>query len=84
MEEDLHVAPNPNFIPDSWLLDVDNPSSPPPAKKKLSLFLMKKTSQSSASRFAPLMSEVDCVEAAKGVLPTSMKKNNAWGGGGGI
>ena len=60
---------------------MDDPSSPPPAKKKkLSLSLTKKarTSQSSASRFAPPVSEVHYVEAAKGVVPMNTKKNNAW------
>ena len=81
MEEDAHVALDPNFVPDGWLSDVDDPSSPPPAKKKkLSLSLTKaRTSQSSASRFAPPVSEVHYVEAAKGVVPMNTKKNNAWG-----
>ena len=79
MEEDAHVALDPNFVHDGWLSDVDDPSSPPPAKKKLSLSLTKKaqTSQSSASRFAPPVSEVHYVEAAKGVVPMNTKKNNA-------
>ena len=69
MEEDAHVTLDPNFVPDGWLSDVDDPSSPPPAKKKqLSLSLTKKarTSQSSASRFAPPVSEVHYVEAVLG------------------
>ena len=77
MEEDSHVALDPNFIPDGWLSDVDDPSSSPPAKKQqLSLSLTKKarTSQSSASRFAPPVSEVHYVEAAKGVVPEYKEK----------
>ena len=80
MEEDKDVALDPNFVPDGWLSNLDDPSSPHPAKKKkLSLSLTKKaqTSQSSASRFAPPVSEVHYVEAAKSVVPTNTKKNNA-------
>ena len=74
MEEDAHVALDPNFIPDGWLSDPS--SSPPAKKKKLSLSSTKKarTSQSSASRFAPPVSEVHYVEAAKGVVPEYKEK----------
>ena len=62
--------------------EADDPSEAPPAKKnKLSLSLKKKarTSRSSVTRFAPPVSEVHFVEAAKGVVPKNTKKNNAWG-----
>ena len=60
--------------------EADDPSEAPPAKKnKLSLSLKKKarTSRSSVTRFAPPVSEVHFVEAAKGVVPKNTKKNNA-------
>ena len=67
-----------NFVPDGWLSD---PCSPPPAKRKknLSLSCTKKARTPSASRFAPPVSEVHYVQAAKGVVPMNTKKNNAWG-----
>ena len=51
--------------------EADDPSEAPPAKKnKLSLSLKKKarTSRSSVTRFAPPVSEVHFVEAAKGAV----------------
>ena len=86
MEDDEQVALDPNFVPEGWLLDYPSSpanskhlsSSPPAKKKKLSLSLSKKdrTSQST-SRFAPPVSEVQYVEAAKGVVPTNTRKSNA-------
>ena len=71
-----------NLFPDGWFLDADDPSpappeaddpseAPPAKKNKLSLSLKKKarTSRSSVTRFAPPVSEVHFVEAAKGVVP---------------
>ena len=79
MEEDAHVALDPNFVPDGWLSDVDDPSSPPPAKKKKLSLSSTKKARTSPSRFAPPVSEVHYVEAAKGVVSMNTKKNNAWG-----
>ena len=59
--------------------------TPPTPKKKLKLSLAKKKTEctselsaSKASRFATPVSEKEVNEAAKGVVPTNTKKNNAW------
>ena len=76
MEED---ALNPNCVPDGWLPN-DDPSSPPPAKKKkLSLTMKAEASHSTAvstSRFAHPVPEVQFMEVDKGVV--QMNTKNAW------
>ena len=57
---------------------------PPPAKKKKLCLSLKKGKEpaplmESTSRFAPPISEVQYLEAAKGVVPVNTKKSNAWG-----
>ena len=66
-----------------FLKDSYRPPAPP--KKKLKLSLAKKKTEctselsaSKASRFATPVSEKEVNEAAKGVVPTNTKKNNAW------
>ena len=74
--EEIKAGLDPDFVPEGWL----DPPTPP---KKLSL-AKKKTectselSASKASRFATPVSEKEVNEAAKGVVPTNTKKNNAW------
>ena len=57
---------------------------PPPAKKKRLCSSLKKGKEPtppmpSTSRFASPVSEVQYLEAAKGVVPANTKKSNAWG-----
>ena len=77
--EEIEAGLDPDFVPEGWL---DPPTSP---KKKLKLSLAKKKTEctselsaSKASRFATPVSEKEVNEAAKGVVPTNTKKNNAW------
>ena len=65
--------------PEGWL----DPPTPP--KKKLKLSLAKKKTECTSelstlkgSEFATPVSEKEVNEAAKGVVPTNTKKNNAW------
>ena len=66
-------------MPEGWL----DPPTPPKKKLKLSLNRKKTVSTSElstlkASRFAAPVSEEEVKEAAKGVVPSNTKKNNAW------
>ena len=76
--EEIEAGLDPDFVPEGWL-DLHTPP-----KKKLKLSLAKKTECTSelsalkASRFATPVSEKKVNEAAKGVVPTNTKKNNAW------
>ena len=79
MLEEIEAGLDPDFVPEGWL----DPPTPP--KKKLKLSLAKKKTEctselsaSKASRFATPVSEKEVNEAAKGVVPTNTKKNNAW------
>ena len=56
--------------PEGWL----DPPTPPKKKTECTSEL----SASKASRFAAPVSEKEVNEAAKGVVPTNTKKNNAW------
>ena len=77
--EEIEAGLDPDFVPEGWLYP------PTPPKKKLKLSLAKKKTEctselstSKASVFATLVSEKEVNEAAKGVVPTNTKKNNAW------
>ena len=76
--EEVEAVLDPKFVPPGFL-------DPDPPKQKLRLSLSKSTSKTtekpvpSTSRFAVPVSNEQFTEAAKGVVPTNMKKKkNAW------
>ena len=77
--EEIKARLDPNFVPEGWL---DPPNS---SKKKLKLSLNRKKTASTSelstlkvSRFAAPVSEEEVKEAAKGMVSSNTKKNNAW------